>query len=271
MHRPILTPDLLLRAYAAGVFPMAEHGASEEIYWVEPERRGILPLDRFHVSRSLAQVVRQDRFEVRTDTAFAEVMAGCAATAPGRTETWINAEIVAAYTRLHMLGHAHSIEAWRDGRLAGGLYGVALAGAFFGESMFSRETDASKVALVHLVARLKCGGFTLLDTQYTTAHLERFGAIEISRARYQLMLRAAMQAEADFRRLDGPGAARSGASGDAQSGPEAASVPAGSSGAASSACGLPLSVPGARDRRETTTVSGPVSGKCILQLVSQTS
>lgn len=192
MHGPELTPDLLLRAYAEGLFPMAERRDDPTLYWVSPELRGILPLDAFHVPRRLARTLRSGSFSVTCDTAFAEVMRACAAPAPGREESWINDEILRLYGGLHDSGHAHSVECWQDGVLAGGLYGVALGGAFFGESMFSRRTDASKAALVHLVAMLQRGGFVLLDTQFITSHLSRFGAIEIPRAQYLLLLRDAL-------------------------------------------------------------------------------
>jgi len=193
-----LTTDLLLAAYAQGVFPMAERRDDPNLFWVSPETRGIIPLDQFHVPHRLARTVRSDRFEVRVDTAFEEVMRACAAPAPGREESWINDEIVAVYTALHEQRHAHSIECWREGRLVGGLYGVRLGAAFFGESMFMRETDASKVALVHLVARLISGGFMLLDAQFLTEHLARFGAVAIPRAAYMKKLKAALAREAVF-------------------------------------------------------------------------
>jgi leucyl/phenylalanyl-tRNA--protein transferase len=193
-----LTPDLLLTAYAQGVFPMAERRDDPNLFWVSPETRGIIPLDNFHVAHRLARTVRSDRFEVRVDTAFEEVMRACAAPAPGREESWINEEILAVYTALHERGHAHSVECWRDGQLVGGLYGVNLASAFFGESMFMRERDASKVALVHLVARLISGGFTLLDAQFQTEHLARFGAVAIPRAAYMRLLSDALQKDAAF-------------------------------------------------------------------------
>ncbi|MBB4265626.1 leucyl/phenylalanyl-tRNA--protein transferase [Roseospira visakhapatnamensis] len=188
-----ITPDILLRAYATGLFPMARGRDDPNLYWVDPERRGILPLTGFHVPRSLRKTLRQGRFEVRVDTAFLAVLRGCAAPMPGRPDTWINAEIEALFTELHARGTAHSIECWRGDRLVGGLYGLALAGAFFGESMFSTESDASKVALCHLVARLVAGGFTLLDTQFITDHLARFGAREVTRATYLGLLDEAMQ------------------------------------------------------------------------------
>jgi leucyl/phenylalanyl-tRNA---protein transferase len=191
-----LTPELLLRAYAAGIFPMAEAADDPEVFWVDPERRGILPLDRFHLPRRLARTLRQDVFDVRCDDAFEAVVRGCAGPTPNRPKTWINDEIVQLYAALHRLGFAHSVETWRDGELVGGLYGVALGAAFFGESMYSRVTDASKVALAQLVARLRLGGFRLLDTQFVTEHLQQFGAVEISRAQYQRRLRTALQAKA---------------------------------------------------------------------------
>lgn len=195
---PVLTADLLLKAYALGVFPMAQRRDSHEIYFVSPDERGIMPLGGFHVSRRLARTVRSDRFSVRIDTAFEDVIRTCAAPAPGREESWINDEIVSLYSDLHARGHAHSIECWRDNRLVGGLYGAQLGAAFFGESMFSRERDASKVALVHLVARLKCGGFSLLDAQFLTGHLAQFGAVSTSRNDYLQRLENALAKKADF-------------------------------------------------------------------------
>jgi leucyl/phenylalanyl-tRNA--protein transferase len=197
MHgTPQLTPEILLRAYAEGLFPMAERRGDPTLYWVSPERRGIIPLDTFHVPRRLARTVRSGLFTVTADRAFRDVMQACAAPTPDRPESWINDEILRLYTALHLGGHAHSIECWQDGKLAGGLYGVRLGAAFFGESMFSRTRDASKVALVHLVDGLKRGGFALLDTQFITAHLARFGAIEIPRERYLRKLQDALNREA---------------------------------------------------------------------------
>jgi leucyl/phenylalanyl-tRNA--protein transferase len=193
---PQLTPEILLRAYAEGLFPMAERRGDPTLYWVSPEKRGVIPLDRFHVPHRLARTVRSGAFTVTSDHAFRAVMEACAAPAPGREESWINDEILRLYTALNASGHAHSVECWRDGRLAGGLYGVKLGAAFFGESMFSRERDASKVALVHLVDALKHGGFLLLDTQFITSHLVRFGAIEIPRVQYLRKLHDALNHEA---------------------------------------------------------------------------
>ncbi|MEM7121839.1 MAG: leucyl/phenylalanyl-tRNA--protein transferase [Pseudomonadota bacterium] len=197
-----LTPGLLLRAYAAGVFPMAEHQDDAELFWVDPERRGVIPLDAFHVPRKLRRTLKREVFEIRVDTVFDDIVEACAEPSPGRETTWINNAIRQAYGMLHQLGHAHSVETWRDGELVGGLYGVSLAGAFFGESMFSRTTDASKVALVHLVERLRAGGFQLLDAQFMTDHLARFGAVEVSRAAYHRLLKEALKIEADFYSLD---------------------------------------------------------------------
>jgi leucyl/phenylalanyl-tRNA--protein transferase len=195
-----LTPDILLKAYAAGIFPMAETADDPELFWVDPRWRGILPLDGFHVPRRLRRVVRQGHFTVRCDTAFEAVMRGCAEASDKRPNTWINDEILRLYAGLFARGAAHSVECWHEGELAGGLYGVSLGAAFFGESMFSRVTDASKVALVHLVARLRQGGYRLLDTQFLTPHLAQFGGIEISRARYRRLLAEALRYRAVFPR-----------------------------------------------------------------------
>ena len=193
-----ITPDVLLKAYACGIFPMAESAEDPTLFWIEPERRGIIPLDALHIPSRLARTVRSDRFEVRVDSDFLGVIAGCARPAPGRNKTWINARIRALYIQLFQRGNCHTVEAWQDGELVGGLYGVSLGGAFFGESMFHTERDASKVALVHLVARLKAGGFSLLDTQFVTEHLSGFGAFEISRSSYHRLLDEALQTEGDF-------------------------------------------------------------------------
>jgi leucyl/phenylalanyl-tRNA--protein transferase len=193
-----LTPDLLVRAYAAGVFPMAESADDPELFWVDPRRRGILPLDAFHIARRLRRVVRRRIFEIRVDSAFEDVVRACAEASEKRPNTWINDEIVRLYAALFARGAAHTVECWHDGKLAGGLYGVSLGAVFFGESMFSRENEASKVALVHLVARLRLGGFRLLDTQFLTPHLARFGGIEISRARYRRLLAEALSYRAVF-------------------------------------------------------------------------
>lgn len=187
-----VTPDLMLRAYRAGLFPMADTREGDRLYWLDPEQRGVLPLDAFHLSRRLLRTVLAEEYEVASDVDFDAVIAGCAAAGPGRDDTWINANIERLFARLHRMDHAHSIECRQDGRLVGGLYGVVIGGAFFGESMFSRARDASKVALVHLVARLRLGGFVLLDTQFVTAHLAQFGAAEIPREIYKQQLAGAV-------------------------------------------------------------------------------
>jgi len=199
-NSPRLTPELLLQAYRAGIFPMAERRNDPDLFWVSPDARGVLPLDGFHLPKRLARTIRSDRFTVKIDTVFTDVMTLCAAPAPDRSESWINDEILSLYTALHRMGHAHSVECWRDGALVGGLYGVKIGAAFFGESMFSRERDASKVALAHLVARLKFGGFRLLDAQFITSHLAQFGAIEIPRDTYLALLTAALERDAAFYR-----------------------------------------------------------------------
>lgn len=193
-----LDPELLLRAYATGVFPMAESADDPEIFWVRPDLRGIIPLDAFHVPSSLAKTVRKGLFEVRFNTAFEAVMRGCAEQRDARPSTWINDTILSAYISLHRLGHAHSVEAWYHGELAGGLYGVSMGSAFFGESMFSRKTDASKVCLVKLVEHLRQRDFTLLDTQFTTEHLRKFGAVDVPRKDYEKLLAKAMAKSARF-------------------------------------------------------------------------
>lgn len=193
-----ITPEILLRAYAAGIFPMAEDAEDPSLFWVEPRTRGVVPLDGVHVPRRLARTVRQDVFEIRVDTDFGGVIAGCAAPGFDREQTWINARIRRLYGELFDLGHCHTVEAWRDGRLVGGLYGVSLGAAFFGESMFHRDRDASKVAYVHLAARLRVGGFRLLDAQFVTAHLATLGAVEIPRRDYKRLLDAAVAGSADW-------------------------------------------------------------------------
>ncbi|PZU10811.1 leucyl/phenylalanyl-tRNA--protein transferase [Sphingomonas sp.] len=239
-----LDPDLLLRAYSVGVFPMANSRETDDVFWVEPKKRGILPLDRFHLSRSLAKTLRSGRFTTTADAAFGDVVAMCAEPTPTRPDTWINPQIEIAYGELHQRGYAHSIETWEDGRLVGGLYGVRLGAAFFGESMFSRATDASKVALAHLVARLRVGGFRLLDCQFQTSHLASLGAIEIGRADYVVLLDEAL----------GLGSAVS----------AAGALAAGSA----DFFALDRAVPG---EEPATTVAGPVSACRIVQLLGQTS
>ena len=225
-----LDPELLLRAYSLGVFQMADSRDARDVFWVEPRARGVLPLDGFHLSHSLAKVLRSERFGITADRAFDRVMAACAEPRPDRPETWINPTIVAAYRALHARGHAHSVECWSGSDLVGGLYGVKLGAAFFGESMFARARDASKCALAALVARLRVGGFRLLDTQFLTDHLARFGTVEIDRADYRGLLASALAARGDFAAFDWDAA-----------------------------------------DRPSTTVSGPVSGKRIVQLLTHTS
>ena len=194
----LITPDILLRAYAAGLFPMAESAQDTGLFWVEPRERGIIPLDGFHVSSRLARTVAGDRFDIRVDTDFDAVIDGCAASAAGREDTWINQRIRVLYGELFDMGVCHTVEAWREGRLVGGLYGLELGGAFFGESMVHLDRDASKVALVHLVARLRMGGYQLLDTQFVTGHLARFGAVAIKRNDYLRRLARVLDEEAHW-------------------------------------------------------------------------
>lgn len=253
MHRsPVLNTNLLLRAYAEGVFPMAQRREGTEIFFVSPKERGVIPLDTFHIPRRLARTVRSDRFCVRIDCAFDEVIDACAAPAFGRDESWINSELRALYCALFREGHAHSVECWLGRRLVGGLYGVQLGAAFFGESMFSLERDASKVALVHLVARLKRGGFLLLDAQFMTEHLAQFGAIAISRHAYLDRLEAAVAKDADFK------------SDWTNYCPE----PSGSSGASSFA---PASGETALTGAVEATTGATWPGWFVLQLITQTS
>lgn len=240
-----LDVNTLLKAYAIGIFPMADDRDAPDIYWVEPRKRGVLPLDRFHLSRSLQKTIRSNRFETTLNKAFPEVLRACAEATEGRPGTWINGQIEEAVLHLHALGHAHSIETWFEGKLVGGLYGISLGRAFFGESMFSRMTDASKVALAHLVARLKVGGFQLLDCQFQTPHLESLGAIEISREDYSVALSAALSGE---------------------EGSDAASTDVADLTALDR---VPDEDPESSPR--ATIVSGPTSGWRILQALTQTS
>jgi leucyl/phenylalanyl-tRNA--protein transferase len=203
----LIDPELLLGAYAQGYFPMADEREDEDVFWLDPPERGVIPLDAFHVPKRLARRLRSTQWRLTADAAFERVIASCAEMDRQDGKTWINHLIERSYANLHRLGHAHSIEVWDGESLIGGLYGVTLGAAFFGESMFSRRSDASKVALAHLIARLKAGRFTLLDTQFVTPHLLQFGAVEISKARYRQMLSAATAARADFYVLGGAGAA----------------------------------------------------------------
>ncbi|WP_420144230.1 leucyl/phenylalanyl-tRNA--protein transferase [Sphingobium sp.] len=249
----LIDPLVLLQAYSIGVFPMADDREAAEVYWVEPKRRAIMPLDGFHLSHSLSKRLRRDHFRVTANRAFVRILALCAESAPDRPSTWINHQIEAAYRHLHENGFAHSIEVWEGDELVGGLYGVALGRAFFGESMVSRRTDASKVAMAWLVARMRVGGFTLLDCQFMTDHLRSLGAIEISQRDYLQLLGAATGGVVLGAGVDGVLAAGSG--------PPAELAFAPLAGEAATGSPLPPSL----------IVSGPVSGHSIAQLLTQTS
>jgi leucyl/phenylalanyl-tRNA--protein transferase len=199
-----LTPELIVRAYRAGIFPMAEDAGSDDLFWVSPQQRGIIPLDGFHVSRSLGKQLRRHGYRLRIDSDFDAVIEGCASAGSDRASTWINAEIRRLYGELFGRGMAHTVEVWDGERLVGGLYGLSIGAAFFGESMFHRATGASKIALAHLVERLNAGGYQLLDTQFMTDHLRSLGGIEIAREAYELRLAAALQRQGDFYALDRP-------------------------------------------------------------------
>lgn len=194
----LIEPEMLLRAYASGVFPMADDAEDPEVFWIRPEKRGIIPLDKFHIPHSLQKTLRKNKFQIRLDTDFDAVIDGCANGTSERKRTWINTPIRLAYSQLFRIGHCHTVEAWIDDQLVGGLYGVTLGRAFFGESMFSRERDASKVCLAYLVSHLNKQGFILLDTQFTTSHLERFGAVEVERKDYEKLLEHALRGSAEF-------------------------------------------------------------------------
>ena len=223
-----IDPEELLLAYQLGIFPMAETRSADDVLWIRPRQRGILPLNRFHVPRRLARTIRSDRYEVRIDTAFGEVIRGCASAGPDRGDTWINQPIIDVFDALHARGAAHSVECWDAGELVGGVYGLSLGAAFFAESKFGRRTDASKVALVHLAARLKHGGYTLLDAQFPNPHLTQFGAIAVSEQRFGELLEAALKRSGDFYSLGrgaaGAAAAAGGAAGSAPAGAAALSV-----------------------------------------------
>jgi leucyl/phenylalanyl-tRNA--protein transferase len=277
-----ITPQVLLKAYACGIFPMAESAEDNALYWIEPERRGILPLDRVHVPKRLARTIRQGGFEVKIDNDFHAVIEGCAAPRAGRRSTWINGRIRNLYAELFALGHCHTVEVWDGAELIGGLYGVHLGRAFFGESMFSKARDASKIALVYLVARLKYGGFELLDTQFVTTHLARFGAIEVGRAEFQRLLEAALYNRCQNPPGAGGGVAAGGGAGGGSLGFFGRRVGngAGSSGAAASAPagGVALASAGGTAPASTGaaasafwSLSPGVTGAEVLQLVSQTS
>lgn len=196
-----LTPQFLLEAYASGYFPMADDAAADELFWLSPDMRGVMPLEKLHISKSLAKCIKNHDFEIRFDSAFLNVMKACAEPTSDRPQTWINDEIISIYSELFLMGLAHSVEIWKNDELVGGLYGVQLGAAFFGESMFSRKTNASKIAFVHLVKRLKFGGFKLLDTQFTTKHLENFGVVEIPKTDYLVQLDEALHHTGDFEKF----------------------------------------------------------------------
>jgi leucyl/phenylalanyl-tRNA--protein transferase len=257
-----ITPQVLLKAYACGIFPMAESADDNALYWIEPERRGILPLDQVHVPKSLARTIRRGGFDVKIDNDFEGVIEGCAAPRAGRRSTWINGRIRGLYRELFALGYCHTVEVWQEDELIGGLYGVHLGRAFFGESMFSTARDASKIALVYLVARLKYGGFTLLDTQFVTGHLARFGAIEVSRQTFQRLLEESLGTSQGSTPSSGSASAAGGGAGAASAG-SGAGAGAGS-GSASAASGTS---PGGA----FAALSEGVPPIGVLQLVSQTS
>ena len=258
-----ITPQVLLKAYACGIFPMAESAEDNALYWIEPERRGILPLDRVHVPKSLTRTIRRGGFEVKIDNDFEGVIEGCAAPRSGRRSTWINARIRGLYRDLFALGHCHTVEVWQDGELMGGLYGIHLGRAFFGESMFSKARDASKIALVYLIARLKYGGFTLLDTQFVTGHLSRFGAIEVSRQEFQRLLEGALGTS------QGSVSGSADAAGGAGRGRGAAAAAGGGGAGAGAASGAASA--GTASAGAFAALSSDVGADGVLQLVSQTS
>jgi leucyl/phenylalanyl-tRNA--protein transferase len=295
-----ITPQVLLKAYACGIFPMAESAEDNALYWIEPERRGILPLDRVHVPRRLARTIRQGGFEVKIDNDFDAVIAGCAAPRAGRRSTWINGRIRTLYAELFAMRHCHTVEVWDGGEMIGGLYGVHLGRAFFGESMFSKARDASKIALVYLIARLKFGGFELLDTQFLTGHLARFGAIEVGRAEFQRLLEAALYCpkignvdggggglgrEARFGGAAGVGACAAvgaeaglaggagfgGGGGAASAAAGAGASAAGASGGGAAASAAGASAAGAAGAAAFCSLPAGATGSFVLQLVSQTS
>jgi leucyl/phenylalanyl-tRNA--protein transferase len=271
-----ITPQVLLKAYACGIFPMAESAEDNALYWIEPERRGILPLDRVHIPKRLARTIRQGGFEVKVDENFEAVIEGCAAPRSGRRSTWINGRIRSLYRDLFALGHCHTVEVWQDGELTGGLYGVHLGRAFFGESMFSKARDASKIALVYLIARLKYGGFTLLDTQFVTGHLARFGAIEVSREEFQRFLEAALAgglvAQGSGMGASAAGFGGLGARGASAVGGGVSAAPGGASAAAAGASGAGASAASAgASGGAFSLLPAAVDALGVLQLVSQTS
>ena len=266
-----ITPQVLLKAYACGIFPMAESAEDNALYWIEPERRGILPLDRVHVPKRLARTIRGGGFEVKVDRNFEAVIEGCAAPRLGRRSTWINARIRGLYRELFALGHCHTIEVWQEGALVGGLYGVHLGRAFFGESMFSRVRDASKIALVYLIARLKYGGFTLLDTQFVTGHLARFGAIEVSRDEFQRLLEEALAGGFDHGRGSGGASAAAGGGGGGGGNGAAAASGAAAGASAGASVGASAAASAGVSGGAFAALPEGAGAEFVLQLVSQTS
>ncbi len=258
-------PDDLLACYRRGVFPMADSRDDPNLFLVDPERRGILPLDAFHIPRRLRRRVCQDPYTLRFDTAFTRVVEACAEPQPGRPDTWINSAIINLYGALHQRGYAHSVECWDGDRLVGGVYGVALGGAFFGESMFSRATDASKIALVHLVAYLLERGFLLLDAQFYNAHLAQFGLVEISREAFRARLREALKAPVSFYPQN------SGSGGGHSAGSSAAPMSGGASGDSDSSMATGISSMNGPPASTTSRRSGPLTGAGAVQRITQTS
>jgi len=256
-----LNPDELLLAYRLGVFPMAETRNAAEVLWIRPNRRCILPLTHFHVPRRLARTVRGGKFEITRDKAFGEVIRLCAAARPERGDTWINPDILAVFETLHARGDAHSIETWKDGALVGGLYGLSIGAAFFGESMFSLTSDASKVALVHLVARLKSGGYRLLDAQFPNPHLDQFGAVDIDERAFENLLDAALETSGDFYWFDGGGSSGGTSAGISPSGTGAPSTGGISAGIS----------PSGNAPSTTDMTAGAGGGASVLQVITQTS
>ena len=256
----VIDPEELLLAYQLGIFPMAESRFAEEVLWIRPRERGVLPLNRFHVPKRLQRTIRAEPYRIRVNTAFGAVIRGCASTGPDRGDTWINPAIIEVFESLHLRGYAHSVECWEEDELAGGVYGLALGGAFFAESKFSRRTDASKIALVHLAARLKFGGYRLLDAQFPNPHLTQFGAISVPERRFAELLEDALAKPANFYALD---QSWSGAGGVAAAGGAAGGV--GDSGAGARPGGTPVGATGA------IAVDSNVSGASVLQVITHTS
>ena len=262
----LIDPEELLLAYRLGIFPMAESRYSEDVLWIRPRERGVLPLETFHVPKRLARTLHRDRYQIRVDTAFDAVIRGCAAVGRGRGETWINEAIIDVFGRLFARGAVHSVEAYDDGALVGGVYGLSIGAVFFAESKFSRATDASKVALVHLAGRLKYGGYRLLDAQFPNPHLDQFGAVNISEERFEALLNTALTGSADFGALDrdygvaGAGVAGTPRAGAAGAVPTGAAAGAGRAGAAAGAAG-----------GVTGTGGGWAAGSSVLHVMTQTS